>query len=59
MEPDFVLEDDGQTMHFFSKEYAEELLQGWRQVRVEPRELLTDDGAVFKKMLCCTAIGQR
>jgi len=59
MEPDFVLEDDGQTMHFFSKEYAEELLQGWRQVRVEPRALLTDDGAVFKKMLCCTAIGQR
>lgn len=59
MEPDFVLEDDGQTMHFFSREYAEELLQGWREVRVEPRELLTDDGTVFKKMLCCTAIGQR
>lgn len=59
MEPDFVLEDDGQTMHFFNREYAEELLQGWREVRIEPRELLTDDGTVFKKMLCCTAIGQR
>lgn len=30
LEPDYVLEESGQTMHFFSEAYLRELLAGWR-----------------------------
>jgi SAM-dependent methyltransferase len=34
LEPDYVLEDSGQTMHFFSEAYLRELLAGWRELRL-------------------------
>jgi SAM-dependent methyltransferase len=34
LEPDYVAEESGQTMHFFSEAYLRELLEGWRQVRL-------------------------
>jgi len=32
LEPDYVIEDSGQTMHFFSDAYLRELLEGWREL---------------------------
>jgi SAM-dependent methyltransferase len=32
--PDFVVEDSGQTMHFFSEPYLRELLSGWRDLEI-------------------------
>jgi SAM-dependent methyltransferase len=34
LEPDYVAEESGQTMHFFSEAYLRELLGGWREVRL-------------------------
>ena len=34
LEPDYVAEDSGQTMHFFSEAYLRELLGGWREVQL-------------------------
>jgi hypothetical protein len=34
LEPDYVVEASGQTMHFFSEAYLRELLAGWRQLRL-------------------------
>ena len=36
LEPDYVAEESGQTMHFFSEAYLRELLGGWRQVQLVP-----------------------
>lgn len=36
LEPDYVVEESGQTMHFFSEAYLRELLAGWQQVRLDP-----------------------
>lgn len=36
LEPDFVAEETGQTMHFFSEDYLRELLPGWQQVELVP-----------------------
>jgi SAM-dependent methyltransferase len=36
LEPDYVAEESGQTMHFFSEAYLRELLAGWQQVRLTP-----------------------
>jgi len=36
LEPDYVAEESGQTMHFFSEAYLRELLVGWQQVRLVP-----------------------
>jgi SAM-dependent methyltransferase len=36
LEPDFVAEESGQTMHFFSEAYLRELLTGWQQVQLVP-----------------------
>ena len=36
LEPDYVAEDSGQTMHFFSEAYLRELLSGWQQVQLVP-----------------------
>jgi SAM-dependent methyltransferase len=34
LEPDYVAEESGQTMHFFSEAYLRELLGGWQEVRL-------------------------
>jgi SAM-dependent methyltransferase len=36
LEPDYVAEESGQTMHFFSETYLHELLTGWQQVQLVP-----------------------
>jgi Methyltransferase domain len=36
LEPDYVAEASGQTMHFFSEAHLRELLAGWRQVELVP-----------------------
>ena len=36
LEPDYVAEDSGQTMHFFSEAYLRELLAGWQHVELVP-----------------------
>jgi SAM-dependent methyltransferase len=35
LEPDYVVEESGQTMHFFSEAYLRELLAGWQEPRLE------------------------
>jgi SAM-dependent methyltransferase len=35
LEPDYVAEDSGQTMHFFSEAYLRNLLAGWREPHLE------------------------
>jgi SAM-dependent methyltransferase len=34
LEPDYVAEESGQTMHFFSEAYLRELLGGWRELHL-------------------------
>jgi SAM-dependent methyltransferase len=36
LEPDYVAEESGQTVHFFSEPYLCELLAGWQQVQLVP-----------------------
>lgn len=36
LEPDFVVEESGQTMHFFSEAYLRELLTGRQEVHLTP-----------------------
>jgi SAM-dependent methyltransferase len=36
LEPNYVVEETGQTMHFFSDAYLRELLSGWQQVDLVP-----------------------
>jgi len=36
LEPDYVAEESGQTMHFFSEAYLHELLAGWQQLHLVP-----------------------
>jgi len=36
VEPDYVAEESGQTMHFFSEDYLRELLGGWQEVQLVP-----------------------
>jgi SAM-dependent methyltransferase len=36
LEPDYVTEESGQTMHFFSDAYLRELLGGWRELHLAP-----------------------
>ena len=36
LEPDYVAEESGQTVHFFSETYLRELLAGWQQVQLTP-----------------------
>jgi SAM-dependent methyltransferase len=39
LEEDYVLEESGQTMHFFSAPYLRELLREWSELRLDPVEL--------------------
>lgn len=49
LEQDFVLEETGQTMHFFSETYLRELLQDWTELRLDPVEITRDEtGEKFK-----------
>jgi SAM-dependent methyltransferase len=34
LEPDYVAEESGQTMHFFSEAYLRDLLEGWQEVHL-------------------------
>ena len=36
LEQDYVAEETGQTMHFFSDTYLRELLTGWQQIELTP-----------------------
>jgi SAM-dependent methyltransferase len=36
LEPAYVAEESGQTMHFFSEAYLRELLEGWQEVQLVP-----------------------
>lgn len=36
VEPDYVLEESGQTMHFFSESYLRELLAQWAELELVP-----------------------
>jgi len=36
LEPDYVAEESGQTMHFFSEAYLRELLAGWPELQLTP-----------------------
>jgi hypothetical protein len=36
LERDYVAEESGQTMHFFSESYLRGLLTGWRHVQLVP-----------------------
>jgi SAM-dependent methyltransferase len=49
LEPDYVAEESGQTMHFFSEAYLRELLAGWQQVELVPVPVADrKTGALFK-----------
>jgi hypothetical protein len=36
LEPDYVAEESGQTVRFFSEAYLRELLEGWQEVELVP-----------------------
>lgn len=49
IEPNYVIEPDGQTMHFFSEEYLQELLANWSSTTLERVEILhSQTGEIFK-----------
>jgi SAM-dependent methyltransferase len=49
IEPDYVAEESGQTMHFFSEAYLRELLEGWQQVQLVPVPIPSHEtGELFK-----------
>ena len=51
IEKDYVLEEAGQTMHFFSQDYLRELLKEWRDVYLEPVEIADrETGEPFKRV---------
>jgi SAM-dependent methyltransferase len=39
LERNYVREPSGQTMHFFSDDYLQDLLQPWREIQLEPVEI--------------------
>ena len=51
LEQDFVLEESGQTMHFFSEPYLRELLQEWSDLRLDLIEIThRETGEKFKEV---------
>jgi len=49
LEPDFVSEEWGQTVHFFSEAYLRELLAGWQEVHLVPVPIPhRETGALYK-----------
>jgi len=46
-----VVEESGQTMHFFSEPYLRELLREWSELRLEPVEITRHEtGEKFKQV---------
>ena len=39
LEPDYVVEESGQTMHFFSEAYLRELLGEWQELQLDPVQI--------------------
>lgn len=51
IEPNYFLEQNGQTMHFFSKEYLLDLLADWKDVDLKHYEILDEQtGKPFKRV---------
>jgi SAM-dependent methyltransferase len=51
LERDFVAEESGQTMHFFSEAYLRELLGGWRELRLVSVPIRhRETGELFKQV---------
>ncbi|MBV7334085.1 methyltransferase domain-containing protein [Chloroflexi bacterium TSY] len=51
LEPNYVLEQHGQTMHFFSEEYLQELLASWSNIELELVEITSyETGEPFKRV---------
>ena len=49
VEPDYVAEESGQTVHFFSEAYLRELLTGWRELQLGPVQIRhRETGEPFK-----------
>jgi len=48
IEPDYVIEESGQTMHFFSEPYLRELLEGWQDADLTSVPIRGDTGEVYK-----------
>jgi SAM-dependent methyltransferase len=49
LEPNYVLEADGQTMRFFSDDYLRDLLREWSDVRLEYVEIASDTRTTHSK----------
>jgi SAM-dependent methyltransferase len=51
LEKDYVLEESGQTMHFFSESYLRELLRDWTELQLERVEIVDrETGETFKQV---------
>jgi SAM-dependent methyltransferase len=51
LEENYVLEEAGQTMRFFSEDYLRELLEDWSAIGLEPIEIVdAESGEVFKRV---------
>ena len=51
LEKDYVLEQSGQTMHFFSSAYLRQLLREWRELHLCPVEIPHNEtGEPFKRV---------
>jgi SAM-dependent methyltransferase len=51
LESDYVAEESGQTMHFFSEAYLRELLEGWQEVQLVPVPVMhRKTGELFKQV---------
>jgi SAM-dependent methyltransferase len=49
LEPDYVIEESGQTMRFFSETYLRELLAGWRKLHLASVQIPhRETGELFK-----------
>ncbi|MGH3198009.1 MAG: class I SAM-dependent methyltransferase [Streptosporangiaceae bacterium] len=49
LEPDYVAEASGQTVHFFSEAYLRELLAGWRELHLDSVQIRRrETGGPFK-----------
>src|SRR5215469_9372766 len=51
LEPDYVVEESGQTMHFFSGEYLRDLRGGWDELLLVPVSIPHNEtGASYKEV---------
>jgi SAM-dependent methyltransferase len=58
LEPNYVLEADGQTMHFFSQDYLRDLLREWSDVRLEYVEIASGTRNTHSKKCVWRGIAQ-